>query len=134
MSNLIATPSSDLCKRKNSKLELVNVVCHDVHFYYWMPLNKISHSLYNILTWIAFFFVTFYHSLSLGINFLTKIMLPMFKLYTNYDFHELFLKHKQSMNIWHFVASYTLQAFRWSFYFCLCLRDPDSWLVFIINL
>jgi hypothetical protein len=105
-----------------------------VRFHYWMPLNKISHSLYNILTWIAFFSVTFYHSLSLRINFLTKIMLPMLKLYANYDFHELFLKHKQDMNIWHFVASYTLQEFMWSFYFCLCLRDPDSWLVCIINL
>ena len=36
-------------------------------------------------------YVTFYRSLSQDKMF-TKIMLPMLKLYTNYDFHELFLK------------------------------------------
>ena len=36
-------------------------------------------------------FVAFYHSLSLGIKKVTKIMLPMLKLDANSGFHELFL-------------------------------------------
>ena len=89
-------------------------------------------------------FVTYYYSLSLGKIFLKKVMLPMLKLDTNYGFHELILKQKQSMNIWltfllpviHYRvyvvilllsmfkrSIYALHEFMWSFYFCRCLRD-----------
>jgi len=68
---------------------------------YQLPLKKISyirieiihgsHSLYNVLTWVTLFslhFIPRYHSDKI----VTKTMLPMLKLYTNYSFHELFLK------------------------------------------